>query len=101
MKSFLVYKFICASYSSSYIGETCHHFKTRTEEHVKKDNKSHIFKHLYSNTTCFESYNSPYFKIIDKAKSKFYLKVKGAVHISWRKSDLNEQQSHVTLTLSL
>ena len=42
LKSFLVYKFTCASCSSSYIGETCRHFKTRIEEHVKKDNKSHI-----------------------------------------------------------
>ena len=48
LKSFLVYTFTCASCSSSYIGETCRHFKTRTEEHIKKDNKSHIFKHLHS-----------------------------------------------------
>ena len=32
LKSFLVYKFTCASCSSSYIGETCCHFKTRIEE---------------------------------------------------------------------
>ena len=55
LKSFLVYKFTCASYSSSYIGETCLHFKTRIEEHIKKDNKFHIFKHLHSTTTCFDS----------------------------------------------
>ena len=42
LKSFLVYTFTCASCSSSYIGETCRHFKTRIEEHIKKDNKSHI-----------------------------------------------------------
>ena len=36
LKSFLVYKFTCASCSSSYIGETCHHFKTRIEENIKK-----------------------------------------------------------------
>ena len=29
LKSFLVYKFTCASCSSSYIGEACRHFKTR------------------------------------------------------------------------
>ena len=48
---FLVYKYTCASCSSSYIGETCCHFKTRIEEHIKKYNKSHIFKHLHSTTT--------------------------------------------------
>ena len=41
LKSFLVYKFTCASCSSSYIGETCHYFKTKIEEHTKKDNKSY------------------------------------------------------------
>ena len=43
LQSFLVYKIICPSCSFSYIGETCHHFKTRIEEHIKRDNKSHIF----------------------------------------------------------
>ena len=79
LKSFLVYKFTCASCSSSYIGETCRHFKTRIEEHIKKDNKSHIFKHLHSSETCFDSYNSLCFKIIDKTNSKFDLKIKEAL----------------------
>ena len=51
LKSFLVYKYTCASFSSSYIGETCRHFKIRIEEYIKKDNKSHIFKHLHSSET--------------------------------------------------
>ena len=71
LKSFLVYKFSCASCSSSYIGETCRYFKTWIEERIKKDNKSHIFKHLHSTATCFDSYNSLCFKIIDKANSKY------------------------------
>ena len=100
-KSFLVHKFTSASCSSSYIGETCCHFKTRIEEHVKKDNKSHIFKLLCSSAICFGSYNSLCFKIIDKANSKFDLKIKEALHINWRKPNLNAQQNHLTLTLSL
>ena len=75
LKSFLVYKFTCASCSSSYIGQTCRHFKTSIEEHVKNDNKSHIFKHLHSTTTWFDSYNSLFFKITDKANTKFDLKI--------------------------
>ena len=43
LKSFLVYKFTCASCSSSSIDETCRHFKTRIVKHIKKDNKFHIF----------------------------------------------------------
>ena len=40
LKSFVVYKFTCARCSSSYIGETCRHFKTLIDEHIKKFNKS-------------------------------------------------------------
>ena len=101
LKSFLVYKFTCASCSSSYIGETCRHFKTRIEEYIKKDNKSHIFKHLDSTATYFGSYNFLCFKIIDKAYYKFDLKIKEALHINWRKSKLNAQQNHLALTLLL
>ena len=81
LKSFLVNKSTCASCSSSYIGKTCCHFKSRIEKHIKKDNKSHIFKHLQSTTRCFDSYNSLSFRIIDKANSEFDLKVKEALHI--------------------
>ena len=101
LKSFLVYKFICASCSSSYIGKTCRHFRAMIEEHIKKDNKSHNFKHTHSIVTCFDSYNSLCFKIIDKASSKFDLKIKEALHSNWRKPNLNAQQNHLALTLSL
>ena len=97
LKSFLVYKFTCGSGSSSYIGETCRRFKTRIEEHIKKDNKSHFFKHLHAR----DSYNFLCFKIIDKANSKFDLKIKEALHINWRKPNLNAQQNYLALTLSL
>ena len=85
LKCFLVYKFTCASCSSSSIGETCRHFKTRIEEHLKKDNKSHIFKHLHSFASSFDSYNCLCFKIIDKDNSKFDLRNKKAFHFNWRK----------------
>ena len=88
------------SCSSSYIGEMCFHFKTRIEELIKKDNKSHIFKHLHSTATCFDSYNSLCFEILDKANSKCNLKIEEALHINWRKT-LNAQQNHLALTLSL
>ena len=91
----------CASCSSSNICETCGHFKTRIEDHIKKDNKYHIFKHLHSTATYFDSYNSICFKIIDKANSKFDLKAKEALHINWRKPNLNAQKNHLVLTLSL
>ena len=40
-------------------------------------------------------------KIIDKANSKFDVKIKEALHINWRKPNLNAQQNHLALTLSL
>ena len=101
LKSFLVYKFTCASCSSSYSDEICRHFKTRIVEHIKSDNKSHIFKHLHSTTTCCDSYNSLCFKIVDKANSKADLKIKETLHVNWRKPNLNAQQNHLALTLSL
>ena len=75
--------------------------KTRIEEHIKKYKKSHIFKHLHSTATCFDSYKSLCFKIIDKANFKLDLKIKEALHINWRKPNLNAQQNHSVLTLSL
>ena len=98
LKSFLVYKFTCASCSSSYIGKTCRHLKTSIEEDIKKDSKSHIFEHLHSTATCFDSYNSLCFKITDKATSKSDLRIKEALHINWSKPNLNTQQNHLALT---
>ena len=86
LKSFLVYKFTCSNCRSSYIGETCRHFKTRIEEHITKDNKSHICKQLHSAATCFDSYNSLCTKIIDKVNSKFNLKIKEVLHVNWKKN---------------
>ena len=96
-----MYKFTCASCSSSYIGEACRHFKTRIEEHIKKDNKPHIFNHLRSTIACFDSYNSLCCKTTDKTNSKFDLKIKKALHINCRKPNLNVQQNHLALTLPL
>ena len=70
-------------------------------EHIKEDNKFHIFKHLHSTATCFDSHNFLSFKIIDKANFKFDLKIKEALHINWRKPNLRAQQSYLALTLSL
>ena len=101
LKFFLVYNFPCASCSSSYIGKGCRHFKTRIEEHIKKDDKSHIFKHIHSTATCFDSYNYLFFKIIDKANSKFDLKIKEALHINWITPNLSVQQNQLAVSLSL
>ena len=38
--------------------------------------------------------------MIDKADSEFNLKIKEALHVGWRKPNLNAQ-NHLALTLSL
>ena len=98
LKSFLVYNFTCASYSSRYIGKPSRHFKTIIEEHIKKDRKSHTLKHLHSIATFIDLYNFLSFKIIDKANPKFDLKIKEVLHINSRKHNLNAQQKHLALT---
>ena len=74
------------------------HSKMHNKEYIKKDNKSHIFKHLDSTATCFDPYNSHCFKMIDKANSRFDSKIKEAFRINWRKSNLNAQKNHLALT---
>ena len=54
------------------------------KKHFKKDNKTHILKHLHSTATCLHLCNSLSFKMIDKINSKFDLKIKEALHINWR-----------------
>ena len=66
---------------------------------IPKRITSLIFLKIY--TPCFDSYNSFCFKIIDKGNSKFDLKIKEALHINWRKPNLNVQQNHLALSLSL
>ena len=41
-----LFTFICANCKVYYVGETTRHFSTRTNEHLQKDAKSNIFKHL-------------------------------------------------------
>ena len=102
LKSFLVYKFIVLAVVLTILGKLVVILKLGLRSiYIKKDNKSHIFKHLHFTATCFDSYNSLCFKIINKANSKFDLKIKEAFHINWRKLDLNAQQNHLGLTLSL
>ena len=76
-------------------------FRLELEKCIKKDNRLHVFKHLHSITTYFDSYNSFSFEINDKANSKFDLKFKEALHINWRNPNLNAQQNHLALTFSL
>ena len=97
LKSFVVYKFVCPGCNYCYIGEITRHLSTRIEEHLRKDKKSHIFKHLDENHHCKSLSTPDSFQIIDSASSKFRLKLKEAMHISWTKPSLNRQLKHVSI----
>ena len=46
LKSYLIYKFLCAGCNASYVGETYRHISTRNHEHLGTDESSNIYKHL-------------------------------------------------------
>ena len=56
---------------------------------ISKRITSLIFLNIYTPLQHVLAHNSLFFKIIDKANSKFDLKIKEALHINWRKPNLN------------
>ena len=96
-----IYKFTCADSNTCYIGETARHLSTRIEEQFKKDKNSHIFKYLNKNHNCKKLGIPDGFQIIASASLKFRLKLKKTVHITWNKSLLNRQLSHVTISITV
>ena len=101
LRSFVVYKFVCPGCNVCYIGETTRHLSTRIEEHLEKDKKSHIFKHLDEKHYCKILSTPDCFQIIDSASSKFRLKLKEEMHITWTKPSLNRQLKHVSISITV
>ena len=79
LKSMVVYKFVCASCNACYMGETARHLPTRIKEHLKTDEKLHIYQHLSSNHKRFNCCTDDYFSILDYASTKYQLKIKGTL----------------------
>ena len=71
------------------------------EEHLEKEEKSHIFKHLNENHNCKSLSTPDCFQIIDAAFSKFKLKLKEAMHITWTKPSLHSQSKHVSVSFTV
>ena len=97
----VVYKYICPSCNASYIGETCRHLSTRINEHLISDTNSNIFKHIKKSRSCKEQSNGKCFTILDTASSKYVLKLKEGMHITWEKPTLNKQIKCILPTLCL
>ena len=81
LKSFVVYKYICAGCEASYIGQTTRYWLVRIRDHLKTDKNSHLFQHINKDLTCKNKSNDSCFSIIDKASTEFTLKIKEAIHI--------------------
>ena len=82
IRSFVVYQFTCAGCNSCYIGESSRHFSTRIKQHTLTDKNSHVFKHLNSSSNCKNLYTSECFKMLDSAKTVYFLKLKEAFYIN-------------------
>ena len=102
LKFFLVYRFTCPSCSVllAILAKLVVILKLGLRN-ISKRITSLIFLNIYTLPKCALSHIILCFKIIDKVNSKFDLKIKEALHINWRKSNLNAQQNHLALTLSL
>ena len=74
--------------------------KVCIREHLNRDRASHIFQHLQQSEACRNSCSAECSKVIDRATTKFQVKIKEALHISWEQPSLNKQLYHVNLTLS-
>ena len=101
LKSFVVFYVVCPGCNACYIGETTRYLSTRIKEHLKTDKKSHIFALLVNNETCKALNTENCFETIDSASTPFRLKLKEAMHIIWKKSLLNKQQKHVSISLTV
>ena len=87
----VVYKFQCASCNACYIGETARHLSIRVDEHLNTDTSSHVFKHLQENPTCKLKCNTSCFTVVDRAASKYQLRIKEALAIKEHAPALNKQ----------
>ena len=71
-----VYKFVCASFNASYVGQTSRHLITRIDEHFGKDKKSHLCKHLKSSTDCLDKCSKDCFSVLDTTSTEHLLRIK-------------------------
>lgn len=51
----------------------------------------HIFQHLQQSQACRNSCSAECFKVLDHATTKFQIKIKEALHISWEQPSLDKQ----------
>ena len=97
LKSYLVYKFLCADCNTSYVSETYIHISTRTDEHLETYKSSNIYRHLLKSPQCKSISDENRFSISDSARTKYTLKLKEGMNIKWLRPSLNKQENLLCL----
>ena len=100
LESYVVYQFTCTECNACSTGETKWHLSTSIEEHLEKDGNSLTYLPQQENPHCQEKINLDCFDIIDRA-SYIRLQIKKAMHINWKKPELNKQVKRVGITISI
>ena len=85
LKSYVIYKFFCASCNASYVVETYRPISNRTHEHLETDKSSNIYRHILKNPQCKSICYENCFSILDLAGTKYTLKMKKVMYIKWLK----------------
>ena len=101
LKSFVLYKFVCADCNACCICETTRHLSTRIKKNLETHKKSHIFADLLNNENCKALSTEICFEIIGSVSTPFRLNLKEAIHIIWKKPLLNKQQKHVCISITV
>ena len=81
LKSYVIYKFLCAGCNASYVGETYRHISTRNREHLETDKSSDIYQHLVKNPQCKSICYENCFSILDSERTKYTLILKDGIYI--------------------
>ena len=91
LKSYVVYKFLCAGCNDSCLGKTNRHISTRNHEYLETDKNSDIYRHLVKNPQCKSVCDENCFSILDSARTKYTLILKEGMNIKWLKTSLKNK----------
>ena len=91
LKSYVVYKFLCAGCNDSCLGKTNRHISTRNREYLETDKNSDIYRHLVKNPQCKSICDENCFSILDSARTKYTLILKEGMNIKWLETSLKDK----------
>ena len=90
LKSYVIYKFLCAGCNASYVGEIYRHISARPHGHLEIDKGFNIYGHLLKNQQCQSICDENCFSILDSARTKYTPKLKEGMYVKWLKPSLKQ-----------